>query len=418
MYKKAIARIYTKRKFLTFIIVLFGNIYNVNCQQFIEFDKEYRQQTYELLMQDKYEEIEVKYIGECKIPNLNIWETLYFHLIKGEFDTFFEKIEEYHSNLTYEPGNRDITLFNAHQTNYREYIFDSHTRDELWGEVKKRISIHPNELLSKIAVSKLDTQQQEFIEVFLYYMVWYFHRADEQVDSTLDAISQSYLQKYDDEVENAFIEKFIIPRITQSKFRLIMDVGTDYTILTESLNEYIQPNNGFTFSSKMLLGYDKYFIGLGFSVLDAKVKNSFELNDDTWLKDSTSNIANVDLIAGYSLRLHKNLSINPFVGYRFSSLRYSYTDIDDESSLITLSSNTPILGCYFDVEFLHNFWRKLGQPINKESYSTNHHGIRLGFQYAFSNFERQTSFLEGNMMLFSIKYMIEFRLGGKRRTSK
>lgn len=288
---------------------------------------------------------------------MNIWETLYFHLIKGEFEVLFKKIDEYNNNLLYEPGNNDISYYDAHQTNHREYIFDFNKKDVLWNEVKDRISKQPSELLLKIPTADLDSKQHEFIEVFLHYMVWYFHRADEQLDSNLDALSQSYLQKYDDEVENTFIEKFIVPRITQSKFRLNMDVGTDYTILTESLNEQIQPNIGFTFSSSVLVGYDKYFIGLGVSALDAKVKNSFELNDINWLKDSTSNIANFDLTAGYSLRLHKNLSLHPFMGYRFSGLRYRQTDLlnDNETSIITLSSNAPILGCYFDIEFLHKY---------------------------------------------------------------
>lgn len=416
MGKKPINRMSYRKVFITALILL-GVISKVNGQHFIDYDKEYRQKTYELLKEDRYEEIEVKYFGEQRIPSLNIWETLYFHLVKGEFETFFEKIEEYNKNLHYEPGDMDIRVFNAHQTNYREYMFDIHTRDDLWAEVKKRISTYPNELMSKIPTAELNQKQQEFIEVFLFYMVWYFHRSDEQIDTTLDAISQSYFQKYDDEVENAFIEKFITPRITKSKFSLIMDVGTDYTVLTGSLNEYIQPNNGFTFSSKMLLAYDKFFFGFGISVLDAKVKKSLE-HEVLWFKDSSSNFTNFDLLAGYALRLHKNLSFSPFMGYRLSSVRYRYTDLvsENESKFMSLPSNTLLLGCYFDIEFLHNYWKKLNQPINRESYSSNHYGIRLGFQYGFSNFDRHTPFLNGNMMLFSIKFMGEFKMGGKRRS--
>ena len=60
----------------------------LDCAIFNIFLTVYIQQTYELLKQIKIEEIEVNYIGELKIPNLNIWKTLYFHLIKGEFEVF------------------------------------------------------------------------------------------------------------------------------------------------------------------------------------------------------------------------------------------------------------------------------------------------------------------------------------------
>lgn len=410
-----------KRKKLAhiFIVVycILGVVFKTNAQLGSKEIEAHREVTYELVKQNNFDSIEVKYIGEQNIPTLNIWETLYFHLMKGEFNHFFVKINEYTSNLSYDPGGHQIRYMDGHFTDYREYIFDFHTNDDLWREVKNQISIHPSELFSKVSVSELDLDEQDFIEVFLYYMVWYFHRGDDQVDKVLDAIAQSFVQKYANHEKTDFIKKFILPRVTQAKFRLIMDIGTDYTIFNGSLNQYINPNPGFTFSSKMLLGYQNVFIGYGISVLGAKVNKDFEYQS-TWVKDSTFNISHYDLIAGYSKRVHKNVSISPFVGYRFSSFRhrdYSNVTSSDDYSLINLTSNSPLVGCYFDIEFLHTYWKSLNQKIDRDSYSSRHHAIRLGFQYVFSDLARNSPVLEGNMMLFSIKFMMEYRMGGKRR---
>lgn len=100
-----------------------------------------------------------------------------------------------------------------------------------------------------------------------------------------------------------------------------------------------------------------------------------------------------------------------------SSLAHRYTHPLDEdlNERIVLSSNAPLLGVYFDIEFMHNYWKKLTEPINRNSFSDSHYGLRLGVQYAFSNFGRHTPNLKGNMLLISLKLMGEFTFNSSRR---
>lgn len=390
----------------------------VTGQETKAYDEQYRKNTYELLKKNKTEDIEVQYWGELKLPYLNVWETLYFHLVKGEFDHFFEKIEEYTIHLSTEHKNY-LSYNNTHHHSFegRQHLFEVHTKDELWDEVKSNISKHPSELLTQISIINLTLNQQDFIELFLYYMVWYFYRGEEQIDQTLSQLAHSFLQKFPNDKRGIdFIERFIIVREKKGNIRMIADLGTDYTLLSNALKEHVAPNTGFTFSSKLMFGYKNVFTGLGVSALDAKVKKDFHY-EIPWMKDSTSNITNIDAIMGYSYRLHKNISVHPFMGYRFSSMRHRFTNVEDENlnQTVTLRSNTPIIGCYFDLEFAHNHWEKLSEPINRESYSANHYGLRLGVQYVLSNYGRHTPNLQGNMLLFSIKLMTEFKLNSNRR---
>ena len=389
----------------------------VTGQETKAYDEQYRQNTYELLKTNKTEDIEVQYWGELKLPYLNVWETLYFHLVKGEFELFFAKIEEYSKHINRSNKKDKLFYYNPQSIDDREYLFDNQTRDNLWDEVKRRISKRPNELFAKMLVADLSLHEQDFIELFLYYMVWYFYRGEEQIDQTLSQLAHSFLQKFPDDKRGIdFIERFIIVREKKGNIRMIADLGTDYTLLSNALKEHVAPNTGFTFSSKLMFGYKNVFTGLGVSALDAKVKKDFHY-EIPWMKDSTSNITNIDAIMGYSYRLHKNISVHPFMGYRFSSMRHRFTNIEDENlnQTVTLTSNTPIIGCYFDLEFAHNHWEKLSEPINRESYSANHYGLRLGVQYVLSNYGRHTPNLQGNMLLFSIKLMTEFKLNSNRR---
>jgi hypothetical protein len=389
----------------------------VNGQETKAYDEQHRSKTYKLLKANNIEGIEVQYWGERKLPYFNIWETLYFHLIKGEFELFFKKIDEYAIHISRSDKKDDLFYFNPRSIDDREYLFHNQTRDDLWDEVKRRISKRPNELFAKMSVTDLSLHEQDFIELFLYYMVWYFYRDEEEIDKRLESLIQSFKQKYPSATsEIKFIEKFVSNRSVKGKVRMMMDVGTDYTHLSNGLGDYISPNTGFTFSGKMLVGFRSVFAGIGVSVLDAKVQQAFN-HEIPWTVDSTSNIGNFDFVMGYSYRMHKNFSIHPFLGYRMSSLAHRYTHPLDEdlNERIVLSSNAPLLGVYFDIEFMHNYWKKLTEPINRNSFSDSHYGLRLGVQYAFSNFGRHTPNLKGNMLLISLKLMGEFTFNSSRR---
>lgn len=126
---------------------------------------------------------------------------------------------------------------------------------------------------------------------------------------------------------------------------------------------------------------------------------------------------NIDFYLGYAHRLHKNLSISPFFAYRWSSLRHRFKDEIDESlnQAVLLKSHSPMLGFYFDIEFLHNRWESLSQNTSKENYSSQHWALRLGFSYSFANYGRYTSELDGNMMMISLKLVLSGALPKKRK---
>lgn len=403
------------RNILNIIVFLFININQSWAQHDKLFDKEYREKTHQLFKENKIDEIEIKHYGERDLPYFNVWETLYFYLRKGEFNAFFLKIEEYSNKLNY--GQRDLRLsyYDPHSPDDREYLFEYQTSDDLWEEVKSVISKHPSEMLVELSIYSLDSEQQDFIELFLYYMVWYFYRAEDKIDNTLTTLSSSFYQNYPKSSYLTFVEKFIAQRQAPNNFKMIFDVGTELTLLSNELGNHISPKSSFSFKSSAFLSFKNTFLGIGLSVLDAEVNKNFTY-EIPWTKDSTSNFMNLDFYLGYSQRLHKNLSISPFIAYRYSSLRHRFKDELDENlnELVRLNSHSPLLGFYLDIEFLHDYWEVLSHKVNKKSYSSGHCGLRLGFSYSFANYGRFTPELDGNMMMFSIKLMISGALPKKR----
>jgi hypothetical protein len=368
--------------------------------------KEYRENVHQLLKEDRIDEIKVEYYSNRQLPYFNIWETLYFHLKKKEFDNFFLRITEYTRYLYHFNGNLTDEM-HPHRVQENKYLFESHTDDDLWKEVKTRISIHPTEILYTLDLSGLDGEQSKFIELFVHYMVWYFYKIEDEIDQEIDRLSSSFIMSYPSSDRVDFIDKFISNRVMKSRVKWMVHLGTDYTTLGGRLGSNIAPTPNFSFNSGMQFNFKNFLFGWNMSVLDCRVNEQFDYQVP-WVPDSNVLILNFDFLFGYSHRLHRNLSVHPFLAYRLSNLSYSHKDAFDEdlNQFIRLTSHSPMIGCYFDIEFLHNYWEGLSERSLQDSYSQKHFGLRIGLSYAFNNFQRYTPELNGNSLMISAKLMM------------
>ncbi len=388
---------------LTIVLLTFSVF--INAQIDDEYNENYREELKLLVVNNNWEDLSVRYYTENELPYLNIWETPLIYLLSNNFNGFSRSLQDYAENLSYSVKGRfgyvgESTLF------YDQYLFENSVNDELWHTIKAFLSRHPKDLLSQLHLEGLNQEQKQFLELYVYFSVWYFQRAEETLDKFIEEKAELFIENYPTSTFTLYVERFIIPREKASDLRILVDAGISLQLLDNELKRHIDPAIGF--ASSLYFYRKNLFVGAGINSFSASVKKDFNYLD-TWYQDSASTIFMLDVSLGYSHRITDKVSISPVVTYRFADLSYQYFDeqSDSFSELLSIRSHSPMFGAFIDWEFAHKRWKTLdNNSIEfKSLYSQKNFGIRLGLHYSFLQWGRKTEQLNGNAFMASFKLL-------------